>query len=325
MNPGRFSLLVVGSRGTGKRTAIQYCYKKAVGQWNMKQRRPLCLVEDAPLFIEPDVLPSNPEDLDERLKHWDGKTVVILNVDELTSIQQTLLFKAMSTDNGNFGIKSKVYQVRMVFTSSKPLTLLRENENYLLGVFWDRVSQLTVSLPNYEQEPRNTVEDFKCVWQKMEFSQIPDVKGLGGFPRNAKLERFLEESAPKIAGGFRDLDKVAVLYFNYRLLYYGDQRKVIEEKEDEVAKSTINDFWNLQLRSTEDDSLVNFRMDSKPSWSELHKAFKMQFRSWAINRFGSQGLAAKNLEIPLDTLKEYSERGLSKRPHKGGGKRAPIG
>lgn len=316
MNPGRFSVLVLGGRGTGKRTAVQYCYKKAVelsSDWSESAKKSMCLIEKAPLYVEPNEIPVDSELLDALLKKWRNKTVVLLNVDDLDKAQEGLLFKAMSTGNGQFGLATKDNEIRMVFTSSKPIKALREDEHFMSGVFWDRISQLAVILPDYQVEPECIMADFRASWQNMKFSGLDGIGKLATIPRNAVLERFLEEHAPKVLGGFRDLDKIAVLYLNYRLLYYGNARNPLEDKEDEVARSTKDDFWKLQLKSVEDDGLVDFRMDSQPSWNELHRSFKIQFRKWAQKKEGSLGKASEKLKIPYDTLKDFTERGLTRK------------
>jgi hypothetical protein len=267
--------------------------------------------------MEPKGIPLSEDELDGLLKEWHEKTVVILNVDELTHLQQLLLFKAMSTDNGRFGLRSKDYGIRMIFTSSKPVNLLREEGKFLIGIFWDRISQLVVELPDYQKDSRTVLDDFRYTWAKMKFSNFKEIGRLSDFPRNAILQGFLEEKASEFSGGFRDLDKIAVLYFSYRLLYYGEVRKVFDEKEDVVARSTRVDFWSLQLQSESDDALVNFKMDSKPSWTELHKAFKIQFRDWARKKYGSLGAVEKKLGIPYDTLKDFTERGQNRLLNKG--------
>lgn len=319
MNPGRFSVLVLGGRGTGKKTAIQYCYGEArefSSGWAEDKKKSMCLYDKTPLFVEPKEIPIDSDKLDALLKKWNNKTVVLQNVDELSDEQERLLFEAMSTGNGKFGLGSKTNEVRMVFTSSKPVKNLREDEHYMTGIFWDRISQLAVSLPDYQLEPQNILPDFSATWENMSFSKLEGIGKLGTVPRNAILEGFLEDNASKILGGFRDLDKVAVLYLNYRLLYYGEARATFEEKENVVARSTKEDFWKLQLKAIEDDEFVEFRMDSKPSWTELHDSFKIQFRNWAQKKYGSLGKASKKLDIPYDTLKDYTERGLAKKSGK---------
>lgn len=301
-NPGRFCLIVLGSRGSGKHYAIECAFEQILSD-NSKE---LCL-EDLQ-FIETNDIPNEDKEMHKFLRKYANKTIVIEDVEDLSDEQEKLLFKALSTTDGMFGIAEKKFKIRIVFTSSKDSDSLREDGKYLTGLFWDRISQLLVEFPSYKQESENIIKDFHSTWEKMKFEKIEEYKSLSGLPKNASLEKFLEDSAEKFDGGFRDLDKLACMYFNYRIYHYGEKKKIDENIEKKVVESVKSDFFSksqMQGSSGNDESVFQIRAGF--TMDDLIGQFKIQVRKWGKKEYGTISKAEEKLKLGKGTMKNYVE------------------
>jgi len=298
-NPGKFCLIVLGDRGSGKHFAIE----KASREISTNADKDLCLKDLK--FIESISFPSDAKSLDKLFKDNEFNTIVIENVEDLTDEQQKLLFNALSTTDGTFGIGEKV-NLRIVFTSSKDSDSLRKDKELILGLFWDRISQLIVEMPSFKIEGSEIVKDFNATWKKMKFEKTKGYEHLSKTPKNTKLEKFLEDNAEKFEGGFRDLDKIACLYFNYRIFHYNTGRKILEETENKVVKSIMDDFFSksqLQGSSGNDESVFHFV--NGLSHQELLGKYKTQLRRWAVKEHGTIAKAEQKLGFKPGSLKNY--------------------
>lgn len=301
-NPGRFCLIVLGSRGSGKRFAIECAFSQNVSYASNPE---LCLGDLH--FVESNDVPRDINGLDEFLKKNEYQTLVIQDVEDLDPEQEKLLFKVLSTNDGRFGIENKV-KVRIVFTSSKDCDSLREDGKYLTGLFWDRISQLIVELPSYKEERKNVIKDFHFTWIKMKFENIEEYKPLSRLPKNSSLEKFLEDNAEKFEGGFRDLDKIACMYFNYRIYHYGKKRKIEDDIERKVVESVKSDFFTksqMHGNSGNDNSIFKFELGL--SHQELLWKYKIQLRRWAVGIHKSVGKAEEKLGFKPGSMKNYVE------------------
>lgn len=306
-NPGRFCLIVLGSRGTGKSYAIEHAFEQIRSENDKK----LCL--EYLHFIEPSYIPNDQDKFDKFLSNYENNTIVIEDVEDLSSEQEKLLFKALSTTNGMFGIAEKKYRIRIVFTSSKDSDSLREDGKYLTGLFWDRISQLIVEFPSFKQEGENIIKDFHSTWEKMTFENIKEYESLSGLPKNASLEKFLEDNAEKFEGGFRDLDKLTCMYFNYRIYHYGDKRKIEEIIEKKVVESIKSDFFTKsQMHGSSGNDESIFQIHEGFTMDDLLGQFKIQVRKWAKKKYHTIGMAEEKLKLGKGTMKNYVEGKVTK-------------
>ncbi len=302
VNPGKFCLIIVGARGTGKHFAIE----KAFAEIKLKNRKDLCLEKLE--FISAVNVPSAATELDALFKKHQNQTLVIEDVEKLTDEQQDLLFTALSTTDGKFGIEKK-FNIRIVFISSKDIEVLREDENQLQGLFWDRISQLIVEFPSYKKESETVVSDFMATWKKMKFE---DTKGFEHFappPKNATLEKFLEDYADKFEGGFRDLDKLACMYFNYRILLYEEKKKIQDEIEKKIVEAIKEDFISKsQLLSSKENDLSVFQIRPGFTMNDLIGQFKIQVKAWGKKEYDTYSNAEKKLKLGEGTMKNWTEK-----------------
>lgn len=300
-NPGRFCLIVLGSRGSGKHYAIERAFEEILSDRNKE------LCTEKLEFIEASNIPINEKEMDEFLGKYVNKTLVIEDVEDLKLEQEKLIFKALSTTDGTFGIEKKV-KVRFVFTSSKDSDSLREDGKYLTGLFWDRISQLLVEFPSYKQESESIIKDFHSTWEKMKFEKIKEYKNLSGIPRNASLEKFLQDNADKFDGGFRDLDKLACMYFNYRIYFYKDKKKIDEIIEKKVVESVKSDFFSKsQMHGSSGNDESVFQIRTGFTMDDLIGQFKIQVRKWAKKEYGTISKAEEKLKLGKGTMKNYVE------------------
>jgi len=147
----------------------------------------------------------------------------------------------------------------------------------------------------------------------MKFEEIPEYKSLAGLPKNDHLEKFLEDNADKFDGGFRDLDKLACMYFNYRIFHYADKRKIDEDIEKKVVESIKSDFFTksqLQGSSGNEESVFQIRPGFK--MDELLGQFKIQVRKWAKKEYHTIKKAEEKLGLGAGTMKNYVEGKVTK-------------
>lgn len=304
-NPGKFCLIVLGERGSGKHYAIE----SAFDEINKSADKELCL--KGLKFLDPSEIPDQADTLNKLFKEHQFKTIVIEDVEELKDEQQKLLFKALSTKDGTFGI-SESYKLRIVFTSSKEIESLRTDNDLLLGFFWDRISQLVVEFPSFKMEGENVIRDFYSTWKKMKFQETDNFKHLGGIPKNVRLESFLEDNVHVLEGGFRDLDKIACLYFNYRIFHYGKQKKITDEIERLVIDSVKDDFLSRsQMKGSSVNDQSVFRFEIGLNHQELLSKYKAQLRRWAVKEYGTISKAEAKLGFGAGTMKNYKEKKIA--------------
>ncbi|KAA6346321.1 hypothetical protein EZS27_006158 [termite gut metagenome] len=309
VNPGRFCLIVIGKRGTGKHFSIEKAFEE-IKQQITEEDEQIDLCFKNLIFLAQQDIPENVEQVDELFKKNEYHTVVIEDVDRLNEVQQKLLFDALSTGKGaKFGIKEKKYKLRFVFTSSTDSDTLRQDGEKLQGYFWDRISQLIVKMPSYNDDKNYIMKDFHYTWKKMGFQKIEKYKCFSGVPKNTKLEKRVEDSAEKLEGGFRDLDKLVCLYFNYRIFHYGEKKKISDEIEDEIVVSVCQDFFSKsRLLGDSDNDFGVFRFEIGKTGTELLKTYKAQLKKWAAKEYGNIGKAEEKLGFKKGTMKNYGKK-----------------
>jgi hypothetical protein len=310
-NPGMFCLVVLGTRGTGKNFAIEKAFNQIIKNNVEEDLRKLRLLKLN--FLSAFDFFDSSEDLDKYFHQHIGETVVIDDFEVLNEGQIVLLLEALSTFDGNFGIEKKV-EIRIIFTSSQPLGNLRFSGNSLSMLLWDRISQLIVELPSFQQEGKHIKIDFENTWEKMNFGSLKNYEGLDKIPGFNGLRNFLDTSHKSFAGGFRDLDKIACLYFNYRIFHYGEKRKIDINIEEKVLKDVKADFLG-KTQLTEEVPTANNLFDfndvkpsgdnANPSLHDFNNQFRIQFRKWLIEKHKTLIKAAKSLNCSIHTFKNY--------------------
>lgn len=284
-NPGHFSTLVLGFRGTGKAhwlTKVQ------------KQQKESNLNLDSICFIN--ALKANTfteKDWEATLKKNNNGLLVITDIEELTKKSQASLFEGISTgEGGKFGFKEKAYDIRIAFTSTKSISSLRDSETYLTHKFFDRICQFAVKFPSYIGGDRNIWRDFEKTWNKMSFKEKNNIPG-------KELKEWLENGSNVLHGNFRDLDKLAINWHNYRL-----QDNIKEENILELVKSDFNEFYRFPEHNH--DVIKAFEISEDMTWNDNLDNFKAAYARFIKERYGSLKQGAKGKGVSYRTMERWA-------------------
>lgn len=318
-NPGMFCLVVLGSRGSGKHFSIEKAFNHLKETLEEENRDELCLKEIK--FIPSVEFPNDRKLLDKLFQSNISKTLVIEDFERLEELQKLLLLDALSTVNGKFGIAEKV-GIRILFTSSEKIDSLRTVSDATSLLLWDRISQLVVEFPSFQEEGSNILIDFRNTWEKMAFHKLEKYKHLADYPGLTQLEYFLQNRNAEFVGGFRDLDKIACLYFNYRIFHYGEKKRIDTATEEKVFEDVKADFAG-KTQMKEEDETANYLFDFNevkssnnkqyPSLDDFNVQFRIRLRKYLTEyKKWSLSKAAANLECSIHTLKNYKEKKDSK-------------
>jgi hypothetical protein len=312
-NPGMFCVLVLGARGTGKRFAIQKAWEVVKFQKSEKELENLRLKNISYVSAN-----NFPEDIDTLFEANLYGTIVLEDFDILSNEKKSLLLDALSTIDGKFGIKEKV-AVRLVFVTSEKISNLRLDN--ISNLLWDRISQLLVELPSFQDEASHALKDFEYTWNKMKFDTIN--KDLSKLPNLPSLDTFLKSQFSSFVGGFRDLDKIACLYFNYRLFHYGENQAIQPHLEEMVLADVKSDFIGKTQMHVEEityNSIFDFDevqpSDGKnkyPTLDDYNNQFRIRFRKFLLDKHKTLSKAAENIQCSIHTLKGYKDKSQTKK------------
>ena len=279
-NPGRFSILLLGKRGTGKSFWLDRIQNK-----NSKMSYSSGINYINSRLIEPSVVAIN-----KLLSESNKKYLVIEDSERLSHTVQELLFEALSTGNGKYGIGTKKYECRIVFTSSFEIKYLRDTEEYLIHKFFDRISQLVVELPSFTDAHRSVWKDFVATWDKMEFQEKNDIPG-------TSLQVWIEKTSHLFHGNFRDLDKIAINWHQWKLTSL---------KEQDILDRVKNDFDNYFHFPEHRVDLSNaYHIEEGKTYDQLLHDFRMQVKDWAKSMYGTLRKAEKDLGVSYRTMERW--------------------
>ncbi len=270
----------MGKRGTGKSFWLERIQKK-----NIKISHSIDINYINSRLIEPTVTAIN-----KLLSDSNKKYLVIEDVERLSPLVQELFFEALSTGNGKYGIGIKKYECRVVFTSSFEIKYLRDTEEYLIHKFFDRISQLVVELPSFTDAHRSVWKDFVATWDKMEFEKRNEIPG-------ESLQDWIEKTSYLFHGNFRDLDKIAINWHQWRLAGLS---------ENDIHKRVISDFEQYFHFPEHSSDLSNaYYIEEGKTFSELQKDFKMKVKAWAKLKYGTLRKAEKPLGTSYRTIERW--------------------
>lgn len=283
-NPGFFSVLVLGENGTGKAFIINEVLK-AAGIKGVKQYYPF-------------EIGTNEEEIS---KIFENEYIVIKNIEELSESQQIILTKALSTSDGTIGLLSNRGYKRIVFSSSFDVTQLTEGQERLLNRFWDRISQLVIKIPSFKDFSAEIKNDFKLVWENMDFQEYPKL------PEDGEFIFWLRETCQIFSGNFRDLDKIAILWHQYRLIEYdGLKQKFKSDVEARIFRKVRLDFEKLTHFPTQKaDTSNTFEIVKGKTWEQIERDFQATFKAWAKLNYNSIKEATKELNMPLRKMDKW--------------------
>lgn len=282
-NPGRFSILLLGARGTGK----LYWLGEIVKHYNDKD----CLSDI--IAVNGLIAKDTDENFwEQKFAEANNKLLIVDEVEELSKRTQAILFECLSTNNGKYGWKEKRHECRIVFTSTNEITTLRDSENVLLNKFFDRISQLVVAFPSFSEKNISIWDDFKATWSKMIF---PKDK----LPKK-DLEDWLKTHSHKFHGNFRDLDKIAINWRNYQLAG-------VNEKE--ILGKVSKDFFSLYHFPEHKSENKNafYIKENLDFYNEIQPMFLKFVKEFAKAKYGklSKAPEGKPLGVPYRTMERW--------------------
>lgn len=259
-NPGYFSILVLGESGTGKKYIIdQLLFEKIKSDTkkefenldelnlrNVIERR----MDEKYGFYNAFEIGETECEIE---KIFSKDIILIENIEELNDKQQNVLFKFLSTDSdGEIGLGKNKGLKRIIFTSTYDVKELRDSKNNLNDRFWDRISQLVVKLPSFKDYSSNIRKDFESVWKKMDFKEFDKL------PTDGEFDYWLTENCGKFAGNFRDLDKIAILWHQYRIIEYSNkEQKFKSDVEARIFRKVRSDFEKFTHFPTQKSDTTN--------------------------------------------------------------------
>ncbi|WP_282147880.1 sigma 54-interacting transcriptional regulator [Algibacter lectus] len=284
-NPGRFSILVIGLRGTGKAHWLSELQKL--------QNKPSLNLNSITFINALNANMFAEEDWIKTFKNTNNGLLVISDIEELTKKNQAVLFEGISTgEGGKFGFKEKEYAIRIAFTTTKSISSLRDSETYLTHKFFDRICQFAVKFPSYHRGDRNIWQDFKKTWKKMCFKEYNSLPG-------EAFKEWLENGNIILHGNFRDLDKLAINWHNYRL-----QEDIDEENILELVKSDFNDFYRFPEHNV--NLKREFEISEDINWNDNLDNFKEAYTRFIKERYGSLKQGAKKAGISYRTMERWA-------------------
>ena len=219
---------------------------------------------------------------EEKLREANNGILVIRDVEHLTLETQSLLFEFLSTTKGGlYGLKEKVFTIRIVFTSTLPIEKLKKislGENATLTPkFFDRISQMVSTLPSFAENKDSILSDFIATWKEMDF---PLDK------RPKEIESWLENHSQKFHGNFRDLQKIAINCRQYQLMDYD---------RHSIERQLHHDFFqSLYFPDQTQDSGTSFIVNTDEPYHNIDKNFKKFIKALAIKKYGKLNKAPDN-------------------------------
>jgi len=285
-NPGYFPILILGDTGTGK----EYIFKEVLKELNIDENE--CTTK------YPFQIGETSEDIS---KIFDKDYIIIKDAEKLSDIQQNIIFEALSTTDGKIGFEENRGLKRIVFTSSFNVEQLRDSKQYWSDKFWDRVAQLIIKIPSFKDYSADIKNDFKSVWEKMKF------KKYNKLPEDVLFYEWIKTNCGTFAGNFRDLDKIAILWHQYRIIEYERMKQNFKvDIETRIFRKVRNDFEKFSHFPTQKtDSSNIFEFEKGKTWEQIERNFKSKFKKWAKENYGTIKQATKELNMPLRKMDKW--------------------
>lgn len=276
-NPGKFSVLLLGERGTGKSFWIDNLNNK-----------------DLPIVSLNGFLSEETEEFwTKQYKKANNGFLVINEVERLSPKNQELLFQSMITKNGKYGFLDKTFNIRLIFTSVFDISSLNKTEEYLSHKFFDRISQLVVKFQSFKENSTNIENDFIETWKKFKFAKRNTI------PKGSVIKWLKENADRKLSGNFRDLDKLCINWHNYRLMDFN-------YSEEEIFKLIIDDFSQyLKYPEHKTEMHNEFVFSREYKHDEILKTFRQKYKIWAKCEFGTLKEAGEHLGISHRTMERW--------------------
>ncbi len=279
-----FSILLIGERGTGKTRLVKENSGAIIIAANCASFDDDSKAE-AELFGTVKSAYTNAIDKDGLFQKAHGDILFLDEIHHLSKDVQAKLMRALGTDKeNNFTVRkmgdTKETKVKFTFIAATNKTI-EELKTHLLPDFFDRIAQLVVELPSLRATPKDRIDDWRTVWEELNFESSPPL------PVELELIEWLKDL--KLYGNFRDLQKIAI-YYNRFLTFSKDLKKLLAQTTPVAyAKAEFKKY-----HQTNNSIVYQFSRSQKPR--EAIAEFHAQFAEWAISEFGSMDKAEKHFE-----------------------------
>lgn len=293
-NPANaFSILILGERGTGKTRGV----KKIAEELKKKVVVINCASFSDDTMAESELFGHKKGAftgaIEEKAGLFEEAKNGILFFDEihnLSSRVQEKLMTALQTESsgvnkGKFCIrrlgdnKDNHVEFRPVFASNLTLPELKEK---ILPDFYDRISQLVLEFPSIHQSKLNVNDEFKKVWEEMQFQEHNTP------PRLKKFRNWLNRIP--LEGNYRTLQSIAINWHQGMLMCK-------ENNETEAFNFVKTQFEKYHSPTLLDTMAPNWNFRKGASWRTLRDEYKKAMYDWGISEdgYGSVKAAQKGL------------------------------
>lgn len=282
-NPGRFSILILGERGTGK---TKWVKEIADEKLQLKVVVANCASFSDDTMAESELFGHKKGSFtgatDDKVGLFKEAANAILFLDEVHNLSlrvQEKVMTALQTESsgknkGKFCIRrlgdsEAIYvSVRPVFASNLKLPELKKK---LLPDLYDRISQLVLEIPSIHESKLEVFKEFNVVWDAMQFKQRNIV------PHSKEFVKWLKRIP--LVGNYRTLQSIAINWHQGRLIFG-------EEKEDVVFDFVRNQFSKYHSSSNVITSLSNYNFRKGVSMKEMEIEYEKAMLEWAFSEDG---------------------------------------
>ncbi len=285
-----FSVLILGERGTGKTRWVKELSREKL---NKKMVIANCasfsddtLAESILFGYKKGAFTGAENDHKGLFHEANGNVLFFDEVHNLLFRTQEKLMTALQTEStgsnkGKFMFR-RLGDVENEFTTFRPIFAsnlsLVELKKKLLPDFYDRISQLVVQAPSIHDADFDIYEEFKSVWNSMQFEKHNAYPAINEFRKWLKLIR--------LPGNYRSLEILAINWHQGRIIFGSDEKKVFD-----FVKSQFEKYYSGSNQITR-ESNFNFRVGV--SKKELEAEYEYAMLKWA---FSEEGYGEKETDV----------------------------
>jgi len=295
-----FSILLIGERGTGKSKLAKDNTGKSIISANCASFADDTMAESQLFGHKRGAFTGAHKDTPGLFQKANGGILFLDEIHHLTRCVQAKLMLALQTDENNKMHICKLgenneeeVKFKLIVATNKTIKELRE---ILLPDFYDRIVQNVIEIPSLRETAEDREDDWKRIWGQMKFTAKYDP------PCEQELISWLKELP--LYGNFRDLQKIAIYYDNFKSNFSEELKNMIPKKTPfEYAKHEF-ETWNSSPQEQLEDSIY-IKLTPQRKASEILKDFKVQLRKRTIERCGNRKKAAKELKVSVRTLNNW--------------------
>ena len=278
-NPGRFSILIIGERGTGKTKLIKELSveKGGIIVANCASFSDDTMAESELFGHKKGAFTGANETKKGLFEEANGGVLFLDEVHNLSKRVQEKLMTALQTESskehrGEFSIRrlgetiSYYVTVRPVFASNLSIEELKKK---LLPDLYDRISQLVLEIPSIHESKLNLKSEFTTVWEGMVFEEEKEIPKLKSF--------YTWLNKIKLDGNYRTLQSIAINWHQGSLMKLGSEENVFEFVKTQIQK--FHSSASLENKSFK----YNFRKGVEKT--EMEKEYRQALYTWAKENY----------------------------------------